>query len=455
MKVLVMMLDSLRPDFLGCGGHEAVKTPHIDRIAAEGVFFPNAYAEYPITIPSRTALVSGNYTFTNRPWCPLRNYDLHIAEVLRDAGFRTAAFSDTPFREHSNMHRGFEVFRFFPEGKCHTPVADVDCDIPDVYYPDFAPAGELHFFPNTIKNRYYALERYGKACPELLFDAAIEWLQTHHGEDFFLWIDSFEPHEPWCPPPPYDAMYRSREPDRYIPFPIGPSSDWMTPADRQHVLENYMGDVTHTDDQVGKVMTTLEALGIKDETLVFVLSDHGEPFGEHGTVRKYGVPIYDELAKMVFIMRLPGLVPHGVVSDALVQNVDLVPTLAEVLGLSLPARKGEVVRADKRRPSVAHGYDGAGLVPLLRGKVEEVREAAFLGGFGMRAGIRKGPWKLIDNRGEKQNELFNLNDDPREKRNLLENEPTLARELHRELWEFQARWSVALSWRDKPVSDDR
>ncbi|MCK4283904.1 MAG: sulfatase [Candidatus Brocadiae bacterium] len=451
MNVLVMMLDSLRPDFLGCGGHGVVQTPHIDRIAAEGILFRNAYAEYPITVPSRTALVSGNYTFTNRPWCPLRNYDMHIAEVLHGAGFLTAAFSDTPFQENSNMHRGFDVFRFFPEGKCHKPVADVDCDIPHAYYPDFAPEAELHFFPNTIKNRHYALKTYGRACPELLFDSAIEWLEEHHDEDFFLWIDSFEPHEPWCPPPPYDTMYRSREPERYIPFPVGPSSDWMTAEDRRHVLENYMGDVTHTDEQVGNVMEALETLGIKDRTLVFVLSDHGEPFGEHGTVRKYGVPVYDELAKMVFVVRLPGLVQRGVVSDALVQNVDFATTLADVLELPLPPRKGEVVRADKRRPSITHDYDGVSLVPLLRGEADEVREAAFIGGFGLRAGIRKGPWKMIDNRGEKPNELFNLDEDPEEKRNLFEHEANLARELHRRLWQFQARWNVSLAWRDKPV----
>jgi len=451
MNVVVLMLDSLRPDFLGCGGHPVVRTPNIDRIAEEGIFFSRAYAEYPITVPSRTALVSGNYTFTNRPWCPLRNYDLHIAEVFQHAGWRTAAFSDTPFRETANMHRGFDVFRFFPEGKCHRPVEDVECEIPAAYYPPGAPRSELHFYPNTIKNRHYAMERYGKACPELLFDAALEWLDDNHDSEFFLWIDSFEPHEPWCPPAPYDTMYRTAEPERYIPFPIGPSSDWMTPADRRHVVENYMGDVTHTDEQVGKVMAALEAHGLADETVVFVLSDHGEPFGEHGTVRKYGVPVYDELARMVFIVRMPGLKPAGQVSDALVQNVDLVPTLAELFGLSLPPRKGEVLRQD--RPSVAPICDGVSLMPLLRGEARQVREVAYMGGFGLRAAICEGPWKFIDNRGEKPNELFNMADDPAEKTNLALREPELTARLHRKLWEFQARWSAPLSWRDRPAGD--
>ncbi len=161
MNVLVLMLDSLRPDFLGCGGHDTVRTPHIDEIAARGLFFRNAYAEYPITIPSRTALVSGNYTFTNRPWCPLRGYDMHIAEVLSQAGFRTAAFTDTPFGMNANMDRGFQTFEFVPEGKCHKPVAEIECVVPECYYPDIADERELRFWPNTFRNRTYALNEYG------------------------------------------------------------------------------------------------------------------------------------------------------------------------------------------------------------------------------------------------------------------------------------------------------
>jgi len=449
VNILVVMLDSLRPDYLGCGGHPVVKTPHIDAVASRGTFFRNAYAEYPITVPSRTALVTGNYTFTNRPWCPLRNYDMHIAEVLRDAGFRTAAFSDAPFQQNANMDRGFDMFQYFQEGKCHAPIEDVDCEIPEAYYPPDAPANELRFFPNTMKNRHYSLKTHGKACPELLFDTAIGWLEENHGTDFFLWIDSFEPHEPWCPVPPYDTMYRTKEYERYVPFPTGPSCDWMTDDDRRQVIENYMGDVTHTDHEVGRVMAALDRLGIRDETMVFVISDHGEPFCEHGTVRKYGVPVYDELAKMVFLVSLPGVVGEGQVSDALVQNVDFPVTVADVLGIELPRRKGEVARKD--RVSVATEADGLSLMPLLRGQAEEVREAAFIGGFGLRAAVRRGPWKLIDHRGEKPNELFDLEEDPAEKSNRIDREAALARELHRELWEFQARWSVALSWRDKPM----
>ena len=201
---------------------------------------------------------------------------------------------------------------------------------------------------------------------------------------------------------------------------------------------------THTDEQVGKVMAKLEELGIRDNTLVIVLSDHGEPFGEHGTIRKYGAPIYDELAKMVFMVSLPGVVPQGTMSDALVQNTDFAVTLASFLDLELPPARGEADRWNK-------GYDGLDLVPLIRGEVESVRDTAYIGAFNLHAGLRRGPWKFIDNQGRKPNELYNLDADPKERNNRIDDEKTLAVELHRRVGEFRSRWSVTLSWRDKPV----
>ena len=283
MNIIILMLDSLRPDYLGCQGFHEVKTPWIDQVVKEGILFENVYAEYPITIPSRTAFVSGNYTFTNRPWCPLRSYDLHIAEILHQEGFVTAAFSDTPFNQSSHMHRGFETFVYVPFGKCHIAQTEKKYSFKPCYYPPGSPEDERHFYPNTMTNRFYALEKYGKSCPELLFDKALEWLeQNHHRQPFFLWVDSFEPHEPWCPPPSYESLYpKAIEHTRYIPFPIGPDASWMTEEDREHVLALYMGDVTHTDEMVGKVVKKIKELNLEEETLLVIISDYGEPFGEH------------------------------------------------------------------------------------------------------------------------------------------------------------------------------
>ena len=448
MNIVVIMLDSLRPDHLGCGGHPEVRTPHIDQVAAEGILFERAYAEYPITVPSRTALVSGCYTWTNRPWRALLPTDMHLTEVLHEHGYATAAFSDAPFNPGGNFDRGFEVFEYFDVGKCHGHDEDIEVDIPDAYFPPDAVEQERQYYVNTLKGRALAMQRYGKTCPELLFDRAVQWLEANDRRPFLLWVDSFEPHEPWAPVSPYYEMYGGDRHRRYIPMPVGPDIQWAGEGDLDHVLRLYMGDITHTDEMVGRVTAKLDELGLAEDTLVVILSDHGEPFGEHGTIRKYYVPVYEELARMVWIMRKPGAVPEGAVARALVQNTDLAPTILDLLGIEPPPRKVEgafqgIVGGDE--------MDGVSLVPLLTGDEPAVRDCVFNGAFGLRASIRTDRYKLIDNQGEKPNELFDLDQDPDEKRNLIEGSPDLAGELHRRLWEFRRKWGTALAWRDRPA----
>ncbi|MBL7224454.1 MAG: sulfatase-like hydrolase/transferase, partial [Candidatus Brocadiae bacterium] len=365
--------------------------------------------------------------------------------------YATAAFSDTPFAMGAGMGRGFDTFRFFQEGKCHRPIdPGRDYDVSDAYLPPHTPQRERNFYRHTMINREYAMETHGKACPELLFDAAIEWLDEHHSEPFFLWIDSFEPHEPWCPEEPYRSLYAHAYADRYIPFPVGPSSDWMTEADIDHVLALYKGDITHTDEMVGKVTAKLAELGRADDTIAVILSDHGEPFGEHGVIRKYNCVVYDELALMVWVMSAPGLVEPSTRLGGLVQNVDFAPTLLDLLGIEMPARPRPGAWMDYE-PDTQADFCGVSAANALRGEAETVRQRAYLGAFGLRGAIRTERWKLIDNHGEKPNELFDMLADPAERTNLFEQEATLARDLHRRLWDFRRIWSGALAWRDKPA----
>jgi arylsulfatase A-like enzyme len=224
----------------------------------------------------------------------------------------------------------------------------------------------------------------------------------------------------------------------------------MTEEDIHHVLALYKGDATHTDEMVGKVTTKLAELGLADETVVAIISDHGEPFGEHGTIRKYGVPVYDELAKMVWVMSAPGTIEPGARTAALVENTDFLPTLLDILGMELPTERRPGAWMDYGRRAGSE-LCGVSALPLLRDGAEAVREHAYIGAFNLRGAIRTRQWKFIDNRGEKPNELFDMLDDPGERVNLAEKEPTLVRELHGKLWEFQRTWSGALSWRDEPA----
>ena len=426
MNVVVIMLDSLRPDKVGCYG-SSVHTPVIDRLATQGVLLERCYAEFPNTIPSRTALVAGIYTFTNRPWKELEPADLHIAELFRDAGYRTAAFSDTPFNSGAHMDRGFDEFVHFPMGKCLPPIDDQPL-LPhdDAFFPPGFPEKEILYYPKTKTNREYCLRKYGKYLPELMVDDVENWLMRHREERFFLWIDSFNPHEPWDAPEPYRSMYgpaRGYE-GRYLPMPMGPDMSWTRPGDLEHVHALANACATETDHYVGRILDTLDELGLAEDTLLVLLSDHGVPLGEHGTIRKFDYPLYEELSHTVCLLRWPGQFPAGARVPGLTENLDLFPTLLSAAGIEPPAAP-----------------DGVDLLPLLRGDVARVRDELYLGAFNYNAGgITDDGWKFIDHRGDRPNELFHLPSDPHERHNAIGEQPALAADLYHRLYEFHEPW---------------
>lgn len=432
MNFVILMLDSLRPDHLGCLGSPDVKTPHLDRFAAQSVVFETAYAEFPNTIPSRTAFVSGMYTFPCRPWQALEPDDLHVAEILRGAGYHTAALSDTPFNNGAHMDRGFDEFRHFPMGKCLPPADGRDLvDISDAFFPPGYPEKEVLYYAKTMTNRALCLEKHGVTPGEYFFDEVSNWLRQDHSAPFFLWVDSFQPHEPWEAGEPYRSMYEPRfgYEGRYLPMPMAPDSDkWMMPGDIEHVRALYKASVTETDDYVGRVLGTIDECGLAEDTVVMILSDHGIPLGEHGLVRKFGYPVYDELARIVWMMRVPGARVEGARSSALVSNVDFLPTLLAIAGIEI----------DTALP----GHD---IMQLARGEKASVRENLYLGAYNYRTGVRTATHKFIDNRGEKDNELFDMVADPAEQHNIAEDNPELAHELHRRIWDFHEPWKVKMS----------
>ncbi len=447
MNILLFMLDSLRPDHLGCYGNAEVRTPHMDRLAAEGVVFEAAYAEFPNTIPARTAFVSGAYTFPCRPWQALVPEDLHVAELLAAAGWHTAALSDTPFNNGANMDRGFVEFRHFPMGKCLPPADGRPLvDASDAFMPPGYPEKEVLYYAKTKTNRLLSLEKYGVPPGEFFFAEACRWLEEHRAERFFLWIDSFQPHEPWDAGEPYRSLYQPRfgHQDRYLPMPMAPDPEsWMLPGDVEHVRALYKAGVTETDEYVGRVLAKLDDLGLTEDTLVFLLSDHGVPLCEHGLLRKFGYPVYDELARITWVMRLPGRLPAGERIPALVSNVDFLPTLLDLCAGTDPVGTGLV-------PSASLALEGESLVPLMEGRRRSVREMLFLGAYNYRAGVRTETHKFIDNRGEKPNELYDMLEDPGEQRNILGGNEGLGRELHRALWDFHEPWKVKHSRHHDP-----
>lgn len=426
MNVVVIVLDSLRYDKVGCYG-SAVRTPYLDQFASQGVLLERCYAEFPNTIPARTALVTGQYTFTNRPWKELEPKDPHLAEVFQAAGYRTAAFSDTPFNNGAHMDRGFDEFNHYPMGKCLPPIdGQPSLGAEDTYLAPGFPEKEYKYYPHTRTNRAYCLRKYGKYLPELMVDDVGQWLERNRNERFFLWIDSFNPHEPWDAPEPWRSMYGppGGYEGRYLPFPMGPGMEWVKPGDMEHVHGLVSACASETDHYFGRLLARFDELGLTEDTFIVILSDHGVPLGEHGTIRKFGYPLYEELSHTVCLYRWPGRLPAGKRVAALTENLDLVPTLLAAAGLE-PEFKPE----------------GCNLLPLLQGQQERVRDYLYFGAFNYNAGvISDDGHKFIDHRGEKPDELFYLPDDPGERTNLIGEQGELAGDLHHRLWEFHEPW---------------
>jgi arylsulfatase A-like enzyme len=443
VNVLFILSDSLRADCLGCYGGKNVKTPNIDSLAKDGLLFTTVYAENPLTIPSRTAMVSSCYTFTHRPWMPLLKTDIHIAEIMKKSGYTTAAFTNSPFNAKNNMNRGFDTFREYVQK--NSPVSPKHYKFPDLERVDPNLQEWMESYTSHIERRLYALERgeLPSDSPELLTREAINWLKKNAGKKpFFLWLDYFDPHEPWSPPPPYDEMYDPGYEGRLFPRPKYNICNYLTEPELNHIIALYKGCITQVDDQIGLVIETLDELGLMDDTLIIFSSDHGEPLGDHGTIRKNGVPMWDELTRIPLILKGP-MIPKGQTRECLIDNTDITPT---ILGL---------LKIEHNLPSAL--LEGIDLTPLIQGEIDKVRDKVYMGHFThrpytswiegplrfhIRSAIVTERYKFIDNCNSRipgfptSNELYDIKKDPHERNNLIEEEKEIANQLRNDLLRF-------------------
>jgi choline-sulfatase len=290
--VLLVTIDTLRADRLGCYGHAAALTPTLDALAARGVLFETAVAHVPLTGPSHASILTGRSPLGHG----LRDNGGYVlpreagtaAEDFRRAGYRTAAFvSGFPLDRRFGMDRGFET------------------------YDDHLPRG-------NDRRRTPYVERFGDATT----DAALRWLKpaaaTPAPQPFFLWIHYYDPHAPYEPPGDLADRFRGSP---------------------------YDGEIAFVDRQVARLLAALEERRSLSRTLVLVTADHGESLGEHGE-GTHGLFLYDTTLRIPWIMAGPGI-PGGRVSRTVARGIDTLPTLLEYAGL--PVR--EEIEGRSLRPA--------------------------------------------------------------------------------------------------------
>ena len=451
MNVIVIVTDSLRADHVGCMGGKA-RTPNIDAFAAEAMAFDQAYSENLPTMPCRTAWWTGRYLFTQRGWQHFEPWDYLLAEVLWDKGFTSALVTDV-YHMHKpvyNCGRGFDTTAFI-RGQEYDPWI-LDESIPVDITARHRLRGDDKDEMWRQRFAQHLRNVSGFKTEEDWFAArvvkeAIRWLDhvtQRQKDNLFLWVDSFSPHESWDPPEPYSTMYDPDYTGQELIDPVpGPVEGYMTPAELRHTLALYAGLVTYVDKWVGVLLDRIRELGLWDNSLIMFTSDHGEPFGEHGIVRKARPWGYEELAHIPWLVRLPDGAGAGQRCSAFVQPPDLMPTVLDLLGIPTtltlayraPVRHTfpqDVVTATKQVT-----LNGRSLVPLLRGEAESLRDFVVTAHHRGEWAIRTEDWTyLLPLRGERVPELYNRRTDLAEQHDVVADHPEVADALELTLRRF-------------------
>jgi arylsulfatase A-like enzyme len=449
LNVILIVNDTFRRDYLGCYGNSWIKTPSLDAFARRAAAFEQYYiASYP-TVPNRWDMLTGRFGFPSRGWQPLDPTDVTLAQVLARHGVHTQMIWDTPMlgMHDYNYTRGFRGV-YFSHGQKGDPwITDPSLPIRFKAQP--------HKIKNLNSMASYWRNHYGRKyereyCVARTMSAAMDWLETNHRrpktvghESFFLYIDMWDPHEPFdCPWYDYQLYGDPGYDGDWILYPNYGRATYLTEAERQNARDLYAGQVTLVDRWVGYFLDLAERLGLFEDTLILWTTDHGHLFGEHGLWGKSGA----ELGRLYEITtRIPLLVYHpqgrgaGQRVQGIVQPPDLFPSILEFLGAPIP-----------------NGIDGRSFWPTLDGG--RIRDYAFASRFPPTAAdpthtavegatfdgwagsdrivepstITSDEWAYICAPQGLPSELYNLKSDPDQANNVIDQYPQVAERLHGE-----------------------
>jgi arylsulfatase A-like enzyme len=313
-NILYIFADQMRASALGCTPDgEPVHTPNLDRLAAEGTLFTHAFANTPVCTPSRATLLTGKHALTCR--CIANDLRLPedqegIADVLNQQGYRCGYVG----KWHLD---GISRHMFTPPGRRRHGF--------DAYWAAYN-CNHTYFDPKWYEDDNPAMQRGTGYDADIQTDQAIEFLERFRGEPFCLFLSWGPPHDPYrMVPDEYLALY---PPDQ---MPLRPNTEG---ADRE-AIAGYYAHVSALDHNVGRLMATLDQLGLAENTIVVFTADHGDMLWAHG--RRNKQQPYDESIRVPLLVRWPGRVPAGAVSDLLIGVVDHTPTLLGLAGIDVPA----------------------------------------------------------------------------------------------------------------------
>jgi len=435
MNVVLIICDTVRHDYLGCYGSAWVRTPHLDALAGGSAVMTRFHSASFPTGPMRKDVHSGRFTFAYTDWqSPRPPEEVLLSETLAGAGVRTAYVGDTPNSPQYCL--GFEDRRVVPHWAAGWEAVPEDVPLPaDPRKLRFPLAHARRIMRNAAA---WDGEADRRAARTML--AAHRWLEDRcaDGDDrpFFLWVDTFDPHEPWDQPRYYTELYDPGYAGEELIEPAYEPADYASADEVRHMRCLYAGKLTMVDRWVGLLLEGLSRMPPASETAVIFTSDHGYYHGEHGLIGKLqldreGVPcrrwpLYDTIAHPPLLVRVPGITDGGREVDAFCQPPDLTATILELLGVDAPAR-----------------VQGRSLLPLVRGRGGAARDGAvssltFATDEAVRcpSSFRTTDWLYVYGGDEWPSELYDLSADPSETRNVFANRRAEAERLHRRYLAF-------------------
>lgn len=375
-SIILISIDTLRADHLGCYGYKRDTTPHIDAFAASAILFKNTIAQAPYTVSSHMSLLTSLYPSFHKvnmiELSRLNPDKVTLAEVLYRNGYRTWAI--TGGGQVSSGYGFFDGFETFIEYTA--PHRDVERKVRET----------------------------------------INFLKKERDNTFFVFFHTYKPHAPYIPIPPYDTMFDGK----YEGHITGSLSDieginsgqiQADQADLEHIESLYDGEIREMDDQLAVLFDYLNQEGLLEKTLIVLTSDHGEEFGEHGSVAVHSHTLYDELLRVPLILRMPEAHPQQKTIEDQVQSIDIFPTILHIAGIPHQNRMSQ----------------GTSLAPLLEGQsLDREPNIAFSertpsDGLFLRA-LRDSSQKYIFEENKKNGSLkhsfFDLKNDPAEQINV-------------------------------------
>ena len=419
-NVLIIHVDQHRYDCLGTSGNPNVRTPHIDMLADDGVRYSNAFCCFPVCTPSRYSLLTGLYVhqhlgWTNRSTLPAGLPTL--PRILSHAGYQTKAVGKMHFTP-TYLDVGFQEMELAEQ------------DGPGRYDDDYhrwlrdkGQCDRIDLMDQVREYRQRAPQGYWDTCGALrsdldeahhsttwIGDRAVETVEQWTGGGHMLMVGFIKPHHPFDPPAPWDEMYDPHAlsilpgwTETGLPQDLAYSRGYfdneaLTEPQLRRAMAFYYGTISQVDFHVGRLITALRQRALYDNTLIVYTGDHGDYMGYHHLLLK-GNHMYDPLVRVPLIVKYPGQDRAGQISSNLVNNVDVAPTLLHRAGCNVP---GTMQGLDLSSPDAGRALVFA----------EAPRARQYM--------VRSGTHKLLLSRDRSMSQFFDLQQDPFEMRNVID-----------------------------------